>query len=93
VRAANILLTVLKEKRSDIIAVAYAFFIRRGIPGTEDILIETLNRFGDPGMAEDFLNCRNSKLEEAASLWIKRLDKDFRHPPSGKEKPIWGQEK
>jgi HEAT repeat protein len=93
VRAVNVLLTFLKDKRLDIIADAYAFFIRRGIPGTEDILIETLNKFGDPGMAEDFLNCGNSKLEEAAYLWANKNGFTLGHLPSERGKPIWGQEK
>jgi HEAT repeat protein len=93
VRAVNALLTILKDKRVDIIAVSYVFFIRRGEPGTEDILIEALNKFGDPGMAEDFLNCGNCKLKEAASLWAKKNGYTLRHLPNGKGKPVWGQEK
>ncbi len=37
----------LKDKKLDIIAGAYYFFIHRGEEGTEAILIEALNKYGD----------------------------------------------
>lgn len=43
-------------------------------------------------MAEDFLNCGNSKLEEAAGLWLKGLGQNGRRLPK-KGNPVWGQEK
>jgi len=46
--------------------------IRRGEPGTEDALIQALNESNDREMAEDFLNCGNSKLEDAAGAWASR---------------------
>ena len=92
-RAVDVLLSVLKDRNSEIIAGAYAFFIRRGNPDAEDLLIEALNRDGDIVMAEDFLNCGNSKLEEAAILWAKEHDYNLRRLPNGKGSPVWGQEK
>jgi len=93
-RAVSVLDAAIHEKGSaQIVCVVYAFFIRRGIPGTEDVLIKSLNDHGDPGMAEDFLNCGNSKLAEAGRLWIKGVDQDFMHLPIRREKPVWGQEK
>jgi HEAT repeat protein len=46
--------------------------IRRGEPGTEDALIQALNESNDREMAEDFLNCGNSKLEDAAGAWASK---------------------
>ena len=47
----------------------YKGVIAAGQPGSEDILIAALNRFPDYGMALDFLNSGNSKLEDAVRSW------------------------
>jgi hypothetical protein len=52
-----------------VIAGADEFFILRGEPGSEDALIEALNKSGDDNMAEDFLNSGNQKLHDAAMAW------------------------
>lgn len=67
--AANLLNTSLKEGRLDVIAAAHAFFIRKGDPDSEPALIEALNKYGDYGMAQDYLICRNSRLADAARRW------------------------
>ena len=97
-RAVNIMLNALKDKQLDIIAKAYAFFIRRGIPGTENLLVESLHRYvGIPDEIEDFLNCGNSKLEEAAKLLSEDIHLHFHYdsnrPPAKRERPLWGQDK
>jgi len=92
-RAVNALLIALDDKRLDILAAVYTFFIRRGEPGTEDILIQVLNEYGSAGMVEDFVDCDNSKLEKAAYLWANVKGYTLRHLPSGRGKPVWGQEK
>lgn len=51
------------------ITEATSDLIRRGEPGSEDALIEVLNKFGDTRTAENFLNCGNSTLEDAARNW------------------------
>ncbi len=67
-RAAKALTTVLKTKDLVVIASAYSFFIQRGEPGSESILINILNRHGDEIMAVLFLSCGNSQL--AARTWV-----------------------
>jgi hypothetical protein len=47
----------------------YDALITLGQEGTENALIEALNRFGTVSMAEDYLNCGNSSLEGAAINW------------------------
>lgn len=75
---------VLKKISSD-----YSFFIRRGEPGTEDILIEALNKYGTVGMAEAFLNCGNNELYEAARALLEKSGFIIR-PLSGEESfPEW----
>jgi hypothetical protein len=71
-----------------VIAGAYDFYIKRGIPDSEDVLVSafdytdshyfiggflvTLAPDFSMEMAEAFLNCGNSKLGHAASEWASR---------------------
>jgi hypothetical protein len=68
-RAINALLAGLRKRDLLVIAGAYSFFIERGEPGSEDVLIRALNAVGSAEMAGDFLKCGNSALEEAARHW------------------------
>lgn len=76
-----------------VISGAYRFFIRRGEPGSEGVLIATLNRFGDEfgdtQMATYFLNCGNLKLEQAARELAQRKGWTLT-PITGKESLHWG---
>ena len=91
-RAIEPLLTALQEENLEIIAGAYRFFIGRGQAGTEEILIWALNEFGTSDMAEDFLNCGNSLLEEAGTQWAHTHGYTISSMPfgSGGEDPVWG---
>jgi HEAT repeat protein len=73
-RAVDPLLAAWKQHDLAAIAGAYTIFIKLGEPGSEDLLIEALNQFGSPGMARDFLNCGDSKLESAAATWARSHD-------------------
>ncbi len=63
------LLTALKERDLAVIRGAHQFYVSLGQPGSEDVLAESLDRYGDQAMAEYFLNCGDVKLEDAARLW------------------------
>jgi len=91
-RAVEPLIAALKDRKLEIVAGAYAFFIRRGEPGSEYILIEALNKFGYGSMAEDFLNCGNSKLKKAAIKWAKRNDYLIIPSREARNGPVWGIE-
>lgn len=58
------LLEALKKKSG-----AFYGLIRLGRPGTEPALIKALNTYGDKEMAEFYLNCKNTLLEQAAKDW------------------------
>ena len=60
-RAVQPLLAALRDRDMEVIAVAYDFYIVQGVPGSEDILVEALNKIGDIKMAWIFLNSDNSK--------------------------------
>lgn len=55
----------------DLAAVAGAceFFVRRGVPGTEPMLVKALFEHGDEQMALCLLNSGNPQLREAAQKW------------------------
>jgi HEAT repeat protein len=86
------LIASLKNKELEIIAAAYTFFIRRGEPGTETLLIDALNKHGNFTMANAFIRSGNNQLKEAGQKWIKV------HPQHGlvidildeKYNPKWG---
>jgi hypothetical protein len=61
----------LKEKDLRAVADAYYFIISVGEPGTEDMLIGALHKYGNNRMAMDFINCENIQLKEAAYKWAK----------------------
>ncbi len=83
----------LKDKKLDIIAGAYYFFICRGEEGTETILIEALNKYGVEDMAEDYLNCGNGQLEQAARTWANDHDYTIKEWPFDKNGQLWGSNK
>ncbi|MFZ0962033.1 MAG: HEAT repeat domain-containing protein [Terriglobia bacterium] len=57
------------QKTGHISSAVYEL-IETSEPGSEDALIAALNEFGTVEIARDFLNCGNSKLEEAARAWV-----------------------
>lgn len=62
----------LNTKDMAIIIGAYVFFIEIGKSGSEPLLIEALNKFGDrqfTTIAYDYYNCGNPELAKAAELW------------------------
>lgn len=70
-RAVKPLIDALKQGDLEVAAGAYTFFIRSGVPGSEAVLIETLEKYGTEEMAENFMNCGNSQLQEAGLKWAK----------------------
>ncbi len=90
-RAVEALLAGLRELDLALIAGAYAFFIRRGEPGSEDALIRALNAHTTKEMAEDLRYCGNSALEAAAREWMvgRDLSPSAKHGDQG-EPLRWG---
>lgn len=64
--------SVLHAALRTVIAPLYGFFIEWGVSDFENLLIEALNEYGDKAMAQDFLNCGNPDLEQAAKAWASR---------------------
>ncbi len=49
----------------------YRIYLKLGLTDSEDLLINSLDNFGNQYMAEDFLNSTNSRLGEAARKWAR----------------------
>ena len=92
-RAIKFLTDALNDKKLDIIAGAYNFFIIRGEEGTVDILIEVLNKHGNVDMAEDYLNCGNGQLSKAARTWATEHGYTITQWPTGGSGQSWGANK
>jgi len=85
----NVLLTALREHNEKVIVGADNFFIKRGEPGSEDALIEALDKAGDQYMAADFMNSGNQKLQSAGDAWASRNNYEIRYMP-GVGRTGWG---
>jgi HEAT repeat protein len=68
-RAAAVLSRAAETNDLVVVAAAYAYFIREGNPGREQLLIRALAALGDAEMAKDFLNCGNVRLAEVGRRW------------------------
>ena len=86
------------ERRVDAIAherMLSALHLFIGL-GKEDIipdLIDLLERYGDREMADDYLHCRNGRLQAAAEAWAKEHGYSVAYYPStssGLSGPSWG---
>lgn len=88
-KTAKYLDAALKRKNMDIVSGAYRYYIRKGEHGTEDILIEAMQKcFYDKTMVLDFVGCENERLKQAAQKIAKEhkyaLTPDWSGPKWGK---------
>ena len=91
-RVEELLNQALKKENLEVIAGAHAFFIRRGEPGTEPLLIKALQKFGYIRMAENFSRCGNELLSAAGQNWAKQQGIQIKEKEPGK--PLhWGSDK
>jgi HEAT repeat protein len=67
--AAAVLDRAAEKNDIEVVAAAYAYFIRQGRSETEPLLIRALESLGDAEMAKDFMNCGNARLSEAGRKW------------------------
>jgi 3-methyladenine DNA glycosylase AlkC len=88
-RAVEFLCNGLKERNVYIIAGAYRFFLRRGEAGTEEALVKALHTSFNRNMIDDFANCGNIQLREAA-LKYSEGRYSVKSPPRW-EGPRWGE--
>lgn len=85
--AVEALLDCLARKDEVAVAGAHCFFIKRGEPETEDILLSALNEYGNSEMAQNYGCCGNHRLEEAGRKWAQLK---FRTIEENPDAPRWG---
>jgi hypothetical protein len=66
----EVLLQGLKNGDLAIVAGAYKYFLQKGIPDMEKIMIKALKEFKDPEMAFYLKDTHNQKLRKEAEEWI-----------------------
>jgi len=87
--AAEFLDDAMTKKNLEIISAAYAYYIRKGEAGTEDILIEALwEGCYEKKMVFDFAHSSNEKLKQAADEIAKKRGYTIAADSSG---PKWGK--
>ena len=70
-RSVEPLKAALMRKDYAVIAEESAFFIKQAKTGDEPVFIFALNAYGTVATANNYLNCGNTMLAEAAVLWAK----------------------
>jgi HEAT repeat protein len=88
-KAAEFLDNAMKKRNLEIISAAYPYYIRKGVPDTEDALIDALRKFSFfRKMVFDFACCDNEKLKQAAD----EIAKSRKYTtPSNWSGPSWGK--
>lgn len=78
----------LKQRNLEVISAAYAYYIRKGRPGAEEVLIEALwANCTEKRMVFHFAHCGNRSLEEAAQEVATKGGYPMLRDPAG---PRWG---
>ena len=85
------LMSALEEDNLKFVAQNYAFYIRLGQDGSEDILIRALNKYGDSDMCVDYLNCGNDALDAGARTWAANHGYEVYTTPGSHSGPQWGE--
>jgi len=88
-KASEFLDEEMMKKNLEIISGGYPYYIRRGVPGSEDILVEALKEcFYNKKMVSDFACCGNEKLKQGADEIAKKRGYAI---PSDWSGPKWGE--
>jgi HEAT repeat protein len=66
-----------------VLAGAYGYYIKLGKEGSETLLISALEKFGEKGMAQAFLNCGNKTLADAGKAWADKNHYQILTTPGG----------
>jgi hypothetical protein len=90
-RAVEPLMNAITNRDLQVIASESAFFIKRGKAGDEPVFIEALFAHGSQETANNFLNCGNIELENAAREWAK-LHGYTISKSSSQDSVNWGRE-
>ena len=73
-QASRVLMGAMAEKHVLVMAAAHLFFIRNGVFGSEQLLVDALNLYGTEEMALTFLNAGHPLLGQAARAWARKQE-------------------
>jgi HEAT repeat protein len=90
-RSATALEDALKVNDPEFAAAAYRFLIRRGRPGTETLLVQALNLYGNLEMAGEFSRSGNLALKSAAASWAAKYGYLLESALNSGETVLWGK--
>jgi len=88
-QARQALMGALSEQNTKVILGAHTLFLKLGVPGSEAALIQTLTKFPNREMAEEFQNSGNPRLQQAAAAWAHKY-KEWLAPPHTWGALRWG---
>lgn len=71
-KAIGYLTKSLRQGNTGAICGAYRYFIGKGTPGSEAVLVAAMSAYGDHQMACYYVLSGNKRLEEAAQVWSKK---------------------
>jgi hypothetical protein len=74
-----------------VVAGGYSYFIEFAKTEAIDMLINGLNRFNQPEMAFDFVNCEKEQLVRAGVQWSARQGYGYKPEPEVVHIPSWGK--
>jgi hypothetical protein len=86
--AEKALMDRFRSDRPEIVKTAYGLFIRKGIPGSEQVFLDALERYGSY-LADVLAFCGNKTLEDAGRAYYR--ENYFPNKPLERENsPKWG---
>ena len=85
------LMKARKEKDLRLVADAYSFFVCRGDPDSESLLIDALHKYGSEKMAEDLAQSGNDRLKVAAYQWADGHKYKIGGLLGAGNSPVWGR--
>ena len=88
-QADGYLMAQFRARNWNLIAQAATFFVSRGDAGSEDVLIQALDKTGSQSLAVTLLNSGNEKLHTAADDWATKNNYVITYIP-GSKSTTWG---
>jgi hypothetical protein len=88
-RATSAIRESLLDRNTRAILGIHTYLVRLGEPGSENGLIETLAKYPNRDMAEEFFNSGNPTLSAAARAWARRYNQSL-GPARASGAGLWG---
>jgi HEAT repeat protein len=90
-RAGAVLDRALRRRDLYVVIVAAQYFVTRGLAGSEAVLLEAFEVYGDVGEALVFANSGNGRLVDAGLAWAESRGRPFVRKDGKWAGPKWGR--